>query len=121
MIKSKNKKLLILILILALLACCKTTQIVVVKGQKTSNRDIDVQSINSDNIEEQISKAKSVSTYGEMSTIDEMDTVTFGSYPQSSTSANEIEPIEWIVLERDYKNKYNDPSMVDRTLYIFFS
>ena len=104
MIKSKNKKLLILILILVLLACCKTTQIVVVKEQKTSNRDIDVQNINGDNIEEQISRAKSVSTYGEMSTIDEMDTVTFGSYPQSSTSANEIDPIEWIVLERDYKN-----------------
>ena len=28
-----------------------------------------------------------VSTYGDMSTIDEMDTVTFGSYPQSSTYA----------------------------------
>ena len=93
-----------MILTLILLFGCKTTPMISVEPQKSKSNDIEVQKNNSDDIEEQISKAKLVSTYGDMSTIDEMDTVTFGSYPQSSTSADKLEPIEWIVLERDYKN-----------------
>ena len=105
MIKRKsNKKFLVTILALVLLTGCKSTQVNSVKEQKTNNKIVEVQKNNSINIEEQISKAKLVSTYGDMSTIDEMDTVTFGSYPQSSTSADKLEPIEWIVLERDSKN-----------------
>ena len=104
MIKRKNIKNLILILILALFVSCKTTQVVSVEEHKINSESLEVQKISSGDIEEQISKARSVSTYGVMSTIDEMDTVTFGSYPQSSTSANKLEPIEWIILERDYKN-----------------
>lgn len=105
MIKRKsNKKFLVTILALVLLAGCKSTQVNSVEEQKTNNKIVEVQKNNSNDIEEQILKAKTVSTYGDMSTIDEMDTVTFGSYPQSSTSANKLEPIEWVVLERDHKN-----------------
>ena len=105
MIKRKNyKNFLVMVLTLILLFGCKTTPMISVESQKSKSNDIEVQKNNSDDIEEQISKAKLVSTYGDMSTIDEMDTVTFGSYPQSSTSADKLEPIEWIVLERDYKN-----------------
>lgn len=105
MVKRKSyKKILMPILMLLLLFGCKTTQVIDAEEQKTNSKNIEVQKNNSDDIEEQISKAKIVSTYGDMSTIDEMDTVTFGSYPQSSTSADELEPIEWIVLERDSKN-----------------
>lgn len=106
MIKRKNyKNFLVMVLTLILLSGCKTTPMISVEPQKSKSNDIEVQKNNSDDIEEQISKAKLVSTYGDMSTIDEMDTVTFGSYPQSSTYANKLEPIEWVVLERDYKNK----------------
>ena len=89
---------------LILLTGCKMTQVIGIEQQKTNSKNIEAQNNNSVDIEEQISKAKLVSTYGDMSTIDEMDTVTFGSYSQSSTSADKLEPIEWIVLERDSKN-----------------
>lgn len=106
MFKGKNyKKIIIMMSMLILLTGCKMTQVIGTEQQKTNSKNIEAQNNNSVDIEEQISKAKLVSTYGDMSTIDEMDTVTFGSYPQSSTSADKLEPIEWIVLERDYKNK----------------
>ena len=107
MVKRKSyKKILmpILILMLFLLFGCETTQLAGTEEKKSNSNDIKVQKIDGDDIEEQISKAKLVSTYGDMSTIDEMDIVTFGSYPQSSTYADKLEPIEWIVLERDSKN-----------------
>lgn len=44
---------------------------------------------------------KLVSEYSEDTTIDEMDTVLFGKYPQSDESGNKKDSIEWIVLERD--------------------
>lgn len=46
----------------------------------------------------QISQAKLVAEYSEDTTVDQMDTVTFGSYYQSNS--NTKEPIEWIVLAR---------------------
>lgn len=105
MFKGKNyKKIIIMMSMLILLTGCKMTQVIGTEQQKTNSKNIEAQNNNSVDIEEQISKAKLVSTYGDMSTIDEMDTVTFGSYPQSSTSADKLEPIEWIVLERDSKN-----------------
>ena len=105
MFKGKNyKKIIIMMSMLILLTGCKMTQVIGTEQQKTNSKNIEAKNNNSVDIEEQISKAKLVSTYGDMSTIDEMDTVTFGSYPQSSTSADKLEPIEWVVLERDYKN-----------------
>lgn len=46
----------------------------------------------------QISQTKLVTEYSEDTTVDYMDTVTFGSYYQSNSSTKE--PIEWIVLDR---------------------
>lgn len=46
----------------------------------------------------QISNVKLVSEYSEDTTVDNMDTVTFGSYYQSNASNKE--PIEWIVLDK---------------------
>lgn len=43
---------------------------------------------------------KLVTEYDENTTIDDMETVTFGSYPQSDITGNIKEPIEWIVLDR---------------------
>lgn len=43
---------------------------------------------------------KLVIEYDVNTTIDEMETVTFGSYPQSDITGNIKEPIEWIVLDR---------------------
>ena len=48
----------------------------------------------------QISQVKLVTEYSDDTYVDEMDTVTFGSYPQSDASGNTKEPIEWIVLDR---------------------
>lgn len=66
---------------------------------------VNIQFVYATNIETQIFKAKPVSMYDLQTEVDEMNTVTFGSYPQASTKQNELEePIEWLVLERDYKN-----------------
>lgn len=48
----------------------------------------------------QISQVKLVTEYSDDTTVDQMDTVAFGSYPQSDASGNIKEPIEWIVLEK---------------------
>ena len=47
-----------------------------------------------------IAKCKLVSEYSENTKVDQMDTITFGSYPQSDASGNTKEPIEWIVLDK---------------------
>ena len=48
----------------------------------------------------QISQVKLVTEYSANTLVDQMDTVTFGLYPQSDISGNKKEPIEWIVLDR---------------------
>ena len=48
---------------------------------------------------------KLVGDYDENVTIDQMDTVLFGLYPQNDTTVNANEEIEWIVLDRDIKKK----------------
>lgn len=48
----------------------------------------------------QISQARLVTSYSDETTVDQMDTVLFGSYPQSDASGNTKDPIEWIVLDR---------------------
>lgn len=53
----------------------------------------------------QISQVKTVSDYSTDTLIDDMDTVEFGSYPQSDISGNNKEPIEWVVLKKDNYNK----------------
>lgn len=51
-----------------------------------------------------ILQVKLVTEYDDNTIIDEMDTITFGSYPQTDESGNTKQPIEWIVLER-YDNR----------------
>ena len=46
----------------------------------------------------QISQAKLVTEYNAETTVDQMDTVTFGSYYQSNSDTKD--PIEWLVLDR---------------------
>ena len=48
----------------------------------------------------QIARCKLVSEYSEDTRVDQMDTITFGSYPQSDISGNIKDPIEWIVLDK---------------------
>ena len=48
----------------------------------------------------EISQARLVTSYSANTKVDKMDTVLFGSYPQSDTSGETKEPIEWIVLDR---------------------
>ena len=43
-------------------------------------------------------KAKKMSDYNSTTTIDQMDTVLFGSYPQNDVTGVVKEPIEWFVL-----------------------
>ena len=57
------------------------------------------------NFSSKIDKAKVVTLYGRKTTVNEMDTVTFGMYPQDSASKISIKDIEWLVLEKDVKNR----------------
>ena len=56
-------------------------------------------------LKSQIENAKLVTEYSKDTLVEDMDTVTFGSYPQSDITGNTKDPIEWIVLERDEENK----------------
>lgn len=47
-----------------------------------------------------ITKAKLVTEYNNNTTIEMMDSVKFGSYPQSDKEGNKKDDIEWIVLDR---------------------
>ena len=60
----------------------------------------DEETIGNINLTNQIANAKIVSEYSKETMVEQMDTVTFGSYPQSDASGNTKEPIEWIVLEK---------------------
>ncbi len=48
-----------------------------------------------------ITNIKTIKDYKHNVMVDNMDTVIFGSYPQSDTTGKRNDPIEWIVLERD--------------------
>ena len=47
-----------------------------------------------------IKNVKCISEYSDETEVDEMETIEFGSYPQSDASGKSKEPIEWIVLEK---------------------
>ena len=49
---------------------------------------------------EDVEKVKLVREYADDTVVEKMDTVLFGSYPQSDASGNIKDPIEWIVLDR---------------------
>lgn len=70
------------------------------KSSKKFNNSAPTVETNSDNIFKQISNTKSVTEYGIDTTVDQMNTVTFGSYPQSDITGNTKDPIEWLVLEK---------------------
>ena len=53
-----------------------------------------------DDLSTMIANSKCVIEYSDDTTIDQMDTVTFGLYPQSDASGKKKEPIEWIVLDK---------------------
>lgn len=66
------------------------------------------------NFDEQISNVKSIVDYlkNDGNPIDDFPTVMFGSYPQSDTNGKIKEPIEWIVLQKDYTN--NTASLISK-------
>lgn len=49
---------------------------------------------------DQVKKAKTILEHSNETLVDEIDTVQFGSYPQSDTSGSKKEPIDWLVLEK---------------------
>lgn len=61
---------------------------------------IDVKNEGINDLVHQIEKAKCVTEYNEEITIDKMDTIKFGIYPQNDISGNTKEPIEWLVLDK---------------------
>ena len=54
----------------------------------------------SNNLSTQIKNVKVVIDYNEDTLIEQMDTIKFGSYPQTDITGNKKEPIEWLVLEK---------------------
>ena len=67
---------------------------------KITNESSIETSAKSNNSPININSVKLISDYNKNTSIDEMETVKFGSYPQSDASGNTKDPIEWIVLER---------------------
>lgn len=57
--------------------------------------------IESEDLAIQASKVKCVTEYSKNTVVKKMDTVKFGSYPQSGEIGVGNEPIEWIVLEKN--------------------
>ena len=53
----------------------------------------------------QIENTKHITEYNSDTSVNDIDTITFGSYPQSDVTGKTKEPIEWIVLDRDEENK----------------
>ena len=47
-----------------------------------------------------LNDVKLITNYGLDTSIEQIDTIKFGSYPQSDASGNKKEPIEWIVIDR---------------------
>ena len=66
------------------------------------------------NFDERISSVKSIVDYlkNDGKPIDDFPTIMFGSYPQSDPNGKKKEPIEWIVLQKDYTN--NTASLVSK-------
>ena len=56
-------------------------------------------------LKSQIERAKLVTEYSPDTSVEDMDTVSFGSYPQFDATGKTKDPIEWIVLERDKDNE----------------
>lgn len=71
---------------------------------KNNNNEFDIDfgdnESNATNLSYQINKARCVTEYSTDTIVDQMDTVTFGSYPQSDKTGNTKDPIEWIVLDK---------------------
>ena len=108
--RKSNTGLLVTIIILLVIIIALIIFIInnmqVIKNVINSNTEIAV----SDNIEKNtssndstpknINSVKLVSDYNKNTLIDDMETVKFGSYPQSDANGNTKDPIEWIVLDR---------------------
>ena len=62
---------------------------------------------------EQIKNARTTVDYANDTLVNQMNTVLFGSYPQSDVSGSRKDPIEWIVLE-----KQNDKALLMSKLII---
>ena len=56
-------------------------------------------------LKSQIENAKLVTEYSKETFVEDMDTVTLGSYPQTDATGKIKDPIEWVVLERDEETK----------------
>lgn len=54
-----------------------------------------------ENLASRVNEISLAKEYARETNINEMDTVIFGSYPQSDITGNTKEPIEWIVLEKN--------------------
>ena len=52
-------------------------------------------------LSEQVKKSKTVNAYSKDTTIEEMDTIKFGLFPQNNLIETEKEPIEWVLLEKN--------------------
>ena len=58
-------------------------------------------SVDINNSKSDIHNIRLVTDYNDDVLVDGIDAITFGRYPQSKVNDSELEPIEWLVLERD--------------------
>lgn len=109
--KRQNKSALPIIIVI-LVAIIVALIFVILKGlpaKETTNINAEV-TISDNNakdltsnasVPKNINSVKLISDYDKNTLVDEMETVTFGSYPQNDANGNTKDPIEWIVLERE--------------------
>lgn len=98
-----KKIFLLLLLISIILSGCKI--------DKKVNGDIEDSTVNQEikkenNLKFQIDNAKCVDEYDVYTTIDEIDTIKFGRYPQDDIEGKVYDDIEWIVLKKDGNKAY---------------
>lgn len=98
--------ILILVIIIIALVFVIKNNMAIIEGAINNNVQNTISSgdidnfVDNKNIPSNIKSAKLVSDYSESTVVYFMDTVKFGSYPQSDISGTNKEEIEWIVLER---------------------
>ena len=91
--KLKKRIRIVIVTIMLLLSACNSD------GNKNES---ETTKIDNDINEKSDSKSmlKLVTSYNEYTTVDEMETIKFGQYPQLDNNSDNIEPIEWIVLDK---------------------
>lgn len=93
----KNKYLLALglVVVIGLAACNQNAEVATTSEDTSINEEFVLEQLAS-----QIESTQMVSEYSKGTTSDEMESVSFGRYPQVDTTGKKKNPVEWLVLDK---------------------